>query len=133
MQLAAQLVRAAHRPGGAGDGSLLLDITVDGCRCVVARAPTDATIGRLSPREVEIARMVAAGHANKTIAAALDISTWTVGSHLRRIFTKLSVTSRAAMVTRLAQVDTLEALLAPIPQAACTGPPVQRGRGRTML
>ncbi|MGA8809325.1 MAG: helix-turn-helix transcriptional regulator [Thermoanaerobaculia bacterium] len=55
----------------------------------------------LSPRELEIARMVAVGHPNKTIAAVLDISAWTVGTHLRRIFSKLRVTSRAAMVARL--------------------------------
>ncbi len=55
----------------------------------------------LSPRELEIARMVAAGNPNKTIAAVLDISAWTVGTHLRRIFSKLRVTSRAAMVARL--------------------------------
>lgn len=55
----------------------------------------------LSPREQEIARMVAKGYPNKTIAHVLDISTWTVGTHLRRIFAKLSVGSRAAMVARL--------------------------------
>jgi DNA-binding CsgD family transcriptional regulator len=45
--------------------------------------------------------MVARGYPNKTIAAVLDISTWTVGTHLRRIFAKLGVTSRAAMVARI--------------------------------
>lgn len=55
----------------------------------------------LSPRECEIARMVAKGYPNKSIASVLDISSWTVSSHLRRIFTKLGVTSRAAMVARL--------------------------------
>ena len=41
----------------------------------------EATRGKvmLSPREEEIARMVAAGYPNKTIAAVLDISSWTVG------------------------------------------------------
>jgi Bacterial regulatory proteins, luxR family len=45
--------------------------------------------------------MVAKGYANKSIASILDISSWTVSSHLRRIYTKLGVTSRAAMVARL--------------------------------
>jgi DNA-binding CsgD family transcriptional regulator len=55
----------------------------------------------LSPRELEIARMVAQGYANKTIASVLEISSWTVASHLRRIFIKLQVSSRAAMATCL--------------------------------
>ena len=42
--------------------------------------------------------MVARGHTNKTIARVLDISLWTVSTHLRRVFAKLGVSSRAAMV-----------------------------------
>ncbi|MGO9779493.1 MAG: helix-turn-helix domain-containing protein [Streptosporangiaceae bacterium] len=45
--------------------------------------------------------MVASGQPNKTIASVLEISSWTVASHLRRIFMKLNVSSRAAMATRL--------------------------------
>ena len=55
----------------------------------------------LSPREREIARMVAMGYTNKTIAAVLEISTWTVGTHIRRVFSKLGVHSRSAMVAQL--------------------------------
>jgi DNA-binding CsgD family transcriptional regulator len=55
----------------------------------------------LSPREQEIARMVMKGYPNKTIAAVLDISVWTVGTHLRRIFSKLGVGNRASMVAQL--------------------------------
>jgi DNA-binding CsgD family transcriptional regulator len=60
----------------------------------------------LSPREQEIARMVAKGYPNKMIAAVLEISTWTVSSHLRRIFAKFGVASRAAMVARLLEEST---------------------------
>jgi DNA-binding CsgD family transcriptional regulator len=52
----------------------------------------------LSPREGEIAEMVAQGHTNHAIATVLGISTWTVSTHLRRVFAKLGVNSRAAMV-----------------------------------
>jgi len=38
----------------------------------------------------------------KRIAFLLKISEWTVSAHLRRIFTKLRVESRAAMVYRCA-------------------------------
>jgi len=84
---------------------VLLDVEVGDVRCVLIRLPPQtqdrAEQARLSPREQEIARMVADGYPNKTIAAVLDISSWTVGTHLRRIFAKLSVSSRAAMVARL--------------------------------
>lgn len=54
----------------------------------------------LSPREKDIARMIASGLPNKTIASSLEISEWTVSTHLRRIFAKLGVSCRAAMVSK---------------------------------
>jgi DNA-binding CsgD family transcriptional regulator len=54
----------------------------------------------LTARELQIVSHVAAGRVNKQIAAELNISTWTVAAHLRRIFTKLGVETRAAMVSR---------------------------------
>lgn len=62
--------------------------------------------GRLSARELQIAAMIAEGHSNKTIGYELGISIWTVSTHLRRIFSKLEVRSRAAMVGRLAEIET---------------------------
>ena len=84
------------------DGGPLLDITLDGVRCALTRAqPSRADL--LSPREHEIARMVAKGYTNKMIASVLDISLWTVSTHLRRIFAKLGVQTRAAMVALVIQ------------------------------
>ena len=54
----------------------------------------------LSPREEQIVKLVAIGHPNKVIAYELNISSWTVNTHLRRIFAKLNVSSRTAMVAR---------------------------------
>ena len=90
-------------PESNGDGqTVLLDVEVDDVRCILIRLPRNSrTPVMLSPREHEIVRMVAQGYPNKTIAAVLDISSWTVGTHLRRIFAKLGVGSRAAMVARL--------------------------------
>jgi DNA-binding CsgD family transcriptional regulator len=89
---------AADRGFGRADW-VILDIEVDGVRYLLLRVP-EAQVP-LSPRELEIARMVAKGYPNKTIASVLDISTWTVASHLRRVSSKLGVSSRAAMVARL--------------------------------
>jgi DNA-binding CsgD family transcriptional regulator len=81
---------------------VISDVEVDGFRYLLVRLPrTNQTSVTLSPREQEIVRMVAQGHPNKVIAAVLNISSWTVCTHLRRIFAKLGVGSRAAMVARL--------------------------------
>lgn len=81
-------------------GEVLVDCEVDGVRCVLART-SQSPAARLSPRELEVARMVAKGYPNKIIASVLEISVWTVSTHLRRLFAKLGVTSRAAMVTTM--------------------------------
>jgi len=94
--------------------NVLLDTEVDGVRCLLVSVEPEAegetTRGKilLSPREEEIARMVAAGYPNKTIAAVLDISSWTVGTHLRRVFAKLGVGSRGAMVASLLKTGHLK-------------------------
>jgi DNA-binding CsgD family transcriptional regulator len=63
---------------------------------------TQNMIARLTGRELQIAAMIAQGDATKNVAYKLRISEWTVGTHLRRIFAKLGVDNRAAMVYRCA-------------------------------
>ena len=81
--------------------NVLLDVEVGEVRLLILRRGRPTPMSLLSPREREIARMVARGYANKTIASILEISSWTVASHLRHIFVKRQVSSRAAMVTCL--------------------------------
>ncbi len=52
--------------------------------------------GGLSPRELEVLRLVASGRTNREIAADLGISERTIDRHVSNIFTKLDVSSRAA-------------------------------------
>lgn len=87
---------------------VLVDAEVDGARYLLLRMrrPGFNRI-QLSPREQEIVRMVAKGHPNKVIADVLNISSWTVCTHLRRIFAKLGVGSRAAMVAQLLELGIL--------------------------
>jgi DNA-binding CsgD family transcriptional regulator len=56
----------------------------------------DSRPGGLSPREMEVLRLVAAGRSNREIAAELVISERTVDRHVSNIFTKLGVSSRSA-------------------------------------
>lgn len=63
----------------------------------------------LTERELAIATLVALGQPNKQIADKLYISEWTVSTHLRRIFAKLGVHSRAAMVYRCVSLLGVEA------------------------
>jgi DNA-binding CsgD family transcriptional regulator len=58
----------------------------------------------LTNRERQIVQLVALGQPNKRIAKQLQISEWTVSTHLRRIFAKLGVDSRAAMVYQCASL-----------------------------
>ncbi len=57
------------------------------------RAPRE---GRLSPREMEVLRLIAAGDTNRSIASRLGVSERTVDRHVSNILTKLDVPSRAA-------------------------------------
>jgi DNA-binding CsgD family transcriptional regulator len=69
-------------------------------RAIGVRPPPRSTAegaGALTPREAEIARLVAERKSNKEIAASLDISARTVGTHLSNIFTKLGVESRGEL------------------------------------
>jgi ATP/maltotriose-dependent transcriptional regulator MalT len=50
----------------------------------------------LSPRELQVLRLVASGETNKAIAAALVLSERTVDRHVSNIYGKLRVSSRAA-------------------------------------
>src|SRR5215211_9506063 len=54
------------------------------------------TAGGLTPREVEVLRLVATGKTNRVIAAELFLSEKTVARHVSNIFTKLGVSSRSA-------------------------------------
>jgi non-specific serine/threonine protein kinase len=54
--------------------------------------------GILSPRELEVLRLVAEGYTNQEVGQALFISTRTVATHVDHILTKLDVGSRAAAV-----------------------------------
>ena len=66
-------------------------------RAAGAGAPAvtaDDPLARLTPQELQVVRLAAAGASNKQIGAQLFLSPRTVGFHLYRAFPKLGVTTR---------------------------------------
>jgi len=54
----------------------------------------------LTPRQIELLRLVADGHTNHQIARRLGVADSTVRKHLENIFERLQVSSRTAAVAR---------------------------------
>jgi DNA-binding CsgD family transcriptional regulator len=111
-----QLLRSAAPASSADADELVVAVGVPAAAAAAEAAVSAAHQPFLSPREREIVRMVALGHPNKTMAAVLEISCWTVGTYLRRIFAKLNVGSRAAMVARL--MGTADLTNGPLPPSS---------------
>lgn len=66
----------------------------------VASGAAAARPHRLTARELQVLRLVAAGKTNKAIAAELFLSEKTIDRHVSNIFTKFEVASRAAATAR---------------------------------
>jgi DNA-binding NarL/FixJ family response regulator len=65
---------------------------------VAAEIAEHATDDALTPREVDVLRLVASGRANKEIAARLSLTEETVKSHVRNILAKLGANDRTHAV-----------------------------------
>jgi ATP/maltotriose-dependent transcriptional regulator MalT len=84
----AELERAAARRVFAG-----LEALRDLAALGGERVPVPAG---LTPREIEVLRLVATGASNREVAAELVLSEKTVARHVANIFAKIGVSSRAA-------------------------------------
>jgi two-component system, NarL family, response regulator len=58
-----------------------------------------ATDGALTPREIDVLRLVAAGNTNKEIGARLSLTEVTIKSHVKSILAKLGANDRTHAVT----------------------------------
>ena len=54
---------------------------------------------QLTPRECQVAMLIARGYSNKQVARFLEISDGTVKLHVHKIFQKLGVKSRYVLIT----------------------------------
>ena len=66
---------------------------------VAAEIAEHSADGTLTPREVVVLRLVAAGNSNKEIGAQLSLTEVTVKSHVRNILAKLEAKDRTHAVT----------------------------------
>jgi LuxR family maltose regulon positive regulatory protein len=72
------------------------------------QSPASKHVEPLSPREVEILHLIAAGHSNQAIADTLMIAVSTVKRHINTIYGKLAVQSRTQALLRARELQLLE-------------------------
>ena len=87
-----QISRALHDVM-QGDSVVLRASLADGA---TLHPPSVDTLSRLSPRQVDVLKLLARGLSNKEIARTLELSPYTIRIHVSGIFKVLGVTSRAA-------------------------------------
>ena len=82
-----ETIRAVH----AGQKRLSTEVAAE----IAEHIADDA----LTPREIDVLRLVAGGNANKEIAARLSVTEESVKSHIRNILSKLQANDRTHAVT----------------------------------
>ncbi|GAB7037604.1 MULTISPECIES: helix-turn-helix transcriptional regulator [Catenuloplanes] len=110
-----------RQPVAGGPRTVLTDLHRDTARCGPARPPVQRpriaadrfrpapppgpAVSGLSDREREIALLVATGLTNAAIASKIELSPHTVNYHLRQIFRKLGIASRAELAALISGDD----------------------------
>lgn len=82
-----ETIRAVHAGKKRLSSGIAVEIAEHGAAC------------GLTPREIEVLRLVAAGNANKEIGAQLSLTEVTVKSHVKNILAKLGANDRTHAVT----------------------------------
>jgi LuxR family transcriptional regulator, maltose regulon positive regulatory protein len=67
-----------------------------------------ASLERLSERELEVLKLIAAGHSNQQMACTLVVAESTIKTHLNSIYGKLSVKSRLQALMKAHAVGLLK-------------------------
>lgn len=99
-------ILAGIRSVAAGETVLAPSIAAKLVRRVRADASAPA-VPTLSPRELDVLRLVADGRSNPEIARTLHIGEATVKTHLLHVFEKLEVNDRTRAVTRAMELGLL--------------------------
>jgi DNA-binding NarL/FixJ family response regulator len=72
-------------------------------RVPARREPRSSGLEGLTPRERQVARLVAEGMLNKQIAARLGVTTATVKDHVHNVLEKTGLQNRAAIAAAVAE------------------------------
>ena len=70
-----------------------------------ARRRDASTRDELTPQELQIAQLLAAGKTTREAAAAIFVSPKTIEYHLRHVYSKLSINSRDELIAAFAADD----------------------------
>lgn len=97
---APRLLTQSVRQVAAGEQSWNGKAIAGALRLMLQREQAVASLASsLTPRELEVTRMVASGLRNKEIAARLDVTEGTVKFHLHGIYEKLRISGRYALMS----------------------------------
>jgi hypothetical protein len=105
-EAAAQMVRTEVREGRLCPTAVEAVLAVAGHPS--RRAPARPLAG-MTPREIEVLRLIAAGLTVKEVATRLDISPKTADNHVQNIYGKIGVTTRAAAALYAVECGVLKA------------------------
>ncbi len=104
---------AAGLPGRRAKAARLLEACGAAAPAAERRAARAAgPDGALSERELEVATLAATGLSSRAIALRLILSERTVENHLQRVYAKLAVHGRAALIARMAAGRPLDGAVA---------------------
>ena len=82
--------------------------TVDTTAATTAATTVDTTVDALTPREVDVLRLLAKGNTNRQIASLLGLSVRTVENHRANLMGKLALSSRVELVSYAEENDLIE-------------------------
>src|SRR4051794_22373121 len=96
-QASSDATAAAKLRAAAREGSLCPDAAeaVLACAGQPARRGVPERLAGLTPREMEVLRLIASGDTTKEVAGKLDIATKTADNHIQSLYSKIGVTTRA--------------------------------------